>query len=209
VTAYERPSPADIAITFSSAATVTAAGISATISTIANTRDRSLCFVFMIITFQIFYLSTAYHKNALIVNINFSAYGMSHKRHKRCKMVFEVMKMDFALLGKRIRDERLLLRLTLEQLAELVDKSSNFIGQIERGDRKLSVETLVSIANALGTTVDSLLKDSIRDSIRTNDDNIIRTIDTLLFTMDDTGKLFMLDMIKRYTYHHKHSVTDI
>jgi transcriptional regulator with XRE-family HTH domain len=117
--------------------------------------------------------------------------------------MFEVMEMDFALLGKRIRDERLMLRLTLEQLAELVDKSSNFIGQIERGDRKLSVETLVDIANALGTTVDSLLKDSFRDSIRTNDDNIIRTIAALLSTMDDTGKLFLLDVLKRYNYHHK------
>ena len=113
--------------------------------------------------------------------------------------------MDFNLLGKRIRDERLLLRLTIEQLAELVDKSSNFVGQIERGDRKLSVETLVDIANALGTTVDNLLKDSIRDSIRTSEDNIIRTIDTLLFTMDDTGKLFILDVIKRYGYHHAKS----
>jgi transcriptional regulator with XRE-family HTH domain len=113
------------------------------------------------------------------------------------------MKMDFALLGKRIRDERLLLRLTLEQLAELVDKSSNFIGQIERGDRKLSVETLVDIANALGTTVDNLLTDSVRDNARTNDEYITRTITTLLSTMDDAGKYFVFDMIKRYTHHHK------
>ena len=42
--------------------------------------------------------------------------------------------MDYALLGKRIRDERLLLRLTIEQLAEKVNKSTNYIGQIERCD---------------------------------------------------------------------------
>ena len=41
--------------------------------------------------------------------------------------------MNYALLGKRIRDERLLLRWTLEKLAERTDKSINFIGQIERG----------------------------------------------------------------------------
>ena len=63
--------------------------------------------------------------------------------------------MDYALLGKRIRDERLLLRLTIEQLAERVDKSTNYIGQIERSDGKPSLETIVAIANALGTTVDS------------------------------------------------------
>ena len=58
--------------------------------------------------------------------------------------------MDYILLGKRIRDERLLLRLTLEKLAERTDKSINFIGQIERGEGKPSLETMVDIANALG-----------------------------------------------------------
>jgi len=108
------------------------------------------------------------------------------------------MGLDFALLGKRIRDERLLLRLTLEQLAEKVNKSSNYIGQIERGERKLSLETLVDIANALGTTVDSLAK----DNINTKDDSTIREIETPLYSADDNEKGFILDVIKRYFYYH-------
>ena len=111
--------------------------------------------------------------------------------------------MDFNLLGKRIRNERLLLRLTLEQLAEKIDKSNNFIGQIERGESKPSIETLVDIANALGTTVDSLLK----ENIRANDDNVIREIDTLLYSADETAKRFILDVVKRYIYHHNDSGT--
>ena len=110
--------------------------------------------------------------------------------------------MDFSLLGKRIRAERLLLHLTLEKVAERIDKSINFVGQIERGEGKPSIETLVDIANALGTTVDSLLKDSLRAS----DDAATREIDILLYTMDDTGKAFILDVAKRYVYHHQ-SVT--
>ena len=109
--------------------------------------------------------------------------------------------MDFILLGKRIRDERLLLRLTIEQLAERADKSSNFVGQIERGDRKPSIETLVDIANALGTTVDNLLK----DNIKANEDSTIREIDTLLYSTDETGKRFILDVIKRYAHHHQNA----
>ena len=42
--------------------------------------------------------------------------------------------MDYTRLGKRIRDERLMQRLTLENLAEKTEKSINFIGQIERGE---------------------------------------------------------------------------
>lgn len=108
--------------------------------------------------------------------------------------------MDYELLGKRIRDERLLLRLTIEQLAERVDKSTNYIGQIERNDGKPSLETIVDIANALGTTVDELLKDSLQ---KEHCDSVIKEISTLLYSLDDNGKRFILDMVKRYSYYHQ------
>ena len=108
--------------------------------------------------------------------------------------------MDYELLGKRIRDERLLLRLTIEQLAERVDKSTNYIGQIERNDGKPSLETIVDIANALGTTVDALLKDSLKTK---QHDGTIQEISTLLYSLDDNGKQFILDMVKRYSHYHQ------
>ena len=107
--------------------------------------------------------------------------------------------MDYTRLGKRIRDERLLLRLTIEQLAEKVDKSLNFIGQIERGEGKPSLETLVDIANALGTTTDSLLKENLQANTM---DGVTREINSLLHDMDAPGKAFLLDVVKRYRYYH-------
>lgn len=109
--------------------------------------------------------------------------------------------MDYILLGKRIRDERLLLRLTLEKLAERTDKSINFIGQIERGEGKPSLETMVDIANALGTTVDSLLQ----DNVRAVNDNIGKEVEAIIRTLDDNGKQFILDMVKRYSHYHQPS----
>lgn len=106
--------------------------------------------------------------------------------------------MDYALLGKRIRDERLLLRWTLEKLAEKTDKSINFIGQIERGEGKPSLETLVDIANALGTTVDSLLQDNLKAS----DFGAQKELITLINSLDHNGKQFILDMVKRYHFYH-------
>lgn len=106
--------------------------------------------------------------------------------------------MDYAALGKRIRDERLMQRLTLEKLAERTDKSINFIGQIERGEGKPSLETLVDIANALGVTVDSLLA----DNVKTSDNSIDKEISVLLRNMSDKGKRFILDAIQRYLYYH-------
>lgn len=106
--------------------------------------------------------------------------------------------MDYTALGKRIRDERLMQRLTLEKLAERTDKSINFIGQIERGEGKPSLETLVDIANALGVTVDSLLSDSIKIS----DNSIDKEISVLLNNMSDNGKRFILDTVQRYLFYH-------
>lgn len=108
--------------------------------------------------------------------------------------------MDYELLGKRIRDERLLLRLTIEQLAEKVDKSTNYIGQIERNDGKPSLETVVDIANALGTTVDTLLRDSLHTE---KHDGVIQEIETLLRSLDGRGKQFILEVVKRYCYYHQ------
>lgn len=107
--------------------------------------------------------------------------------------------MDYILLGKRIRDERLLLRLTLEKLAERTDKSINFIGQIERGEGKPSLETMVAIANALGTTVDSLLQ----DSVPAVNDSVGKEVDAIIRTLDESGKHFILDVAKRYSYYHQ------
>lgn len=103
--------------------------------------------------------------------------------------------VDYALLGKRIRHERQMLRLTIEQLAELVNKSTNYIGQIERNDGKPSLETVVDIANALGTTVDALLKDSIEID---NDNIMMKELLANFYKLDEPDKQFILDMVNRF-----------
>lgn len=77
--------------------------------------------------------------------------------------------MDYKRLGERIREERLRLHLTQAQLAEAVDISNTYMGAIERGERSLSLDTLVRLVNRLGVTVDYLLTDAVSDS----DSNII------------------------------------
>ncbi len=69
--------------------------------------------------------------------------------------------MDYIALGKRIREERCKLNLTQEKLAEDVDLTPAYIGQIERGERKVTLEKLVAIVNRLGVTVDYVISDSL------------------------------------------------
>ena len=73
--------------------------------------------------------------------------------------------MDYLDLGKRIRKQRALLCWTQEALAEKVGVSTSFVGHVERGTRKASLETLVSIANVLGVSLDYLLAGSLNASV--------------------------------------------
>ncbi|MDE6456350.1 MAG: helix-turn-helix domain-containing protein [Dysosmobacter sp.] len=72
--------------------------------------------------------------------------------------------MDYKKLGERIREERLRLNLTQAPLAENTGISDTYMGAIERGERSLTLDTLVRLVNRLGVTVDYLLKDSVADS---------------------------------------------
>lgn len=72
--------------------------------------------------------------------------------------------MDYKLLGQRIRAARLAAGLSQEQLAEMVGLTSQHISHTEVASTKISLPALVKIANALHTSVDRLLSDSIHDS---------------------------------------------
>ncbi len=72
--------------------------------------------------------------------------------------------MDYKLLGQRIRAARLASGLSQEQLAELVELTSQHISHTEVASTKISLPALVKIANALHTSVDKLLYDSVQDS---------------------------------------------
>lgn len=65
--------------------------------------------------------------------------------------------MDYVLLGKRVRIRRNILDITQASLAEMIGVSTSFVGHIERGTRKLSVETLYLLCKALDTSADFLL----------------------------------------------------
>lgn len=72
--------------------------------------------------------------------------------------------MDYIDLGRRIRKQRSQLNWTQETLAEHINVSTSFVGHVERGTRKASLETLVSLANALNVSLDYLLAASLKNN---------------------------------------------
>lgn len=100
--------------------------------------------------------------------------------------------MNYIKLGQRIREERLKLNLTQEQLAESVDISISYMGQIERGERSLTLDTLIRLVNRLSITVDYLLQ----DYTDVNDENFINQLKQLMYGRDSKQKKMALDVLK-------------
>ena len=65
--------------------------------------------------------------------------------------------LNYREIGKRIRRYRRAKELSQDNLAEMIGLSQVHIGHIETGAVKMSLSTLVSIANALGVSPDVLL----------------------------------------------------
>ena len=65
--------------------------------------------------------------------------------------------MDYAIVGSRIRSEREKFGITREKFSELVNLSSFYIGQIERGERRMSLDTLIKVSECLHVSIDYLI----------------------------------------------------
>lgn len=100
--------------------------------------------------------------------------------------------MDYTFLGKRIREERLRLNLTQEHLAEDISISTTYLGQIERGERHITLDKLIPLAERLGVSVDFLLSDYIHP----NDDVSLALIRQLLDGRTNKDKELVINMIK-------------
>ena len=98
--------------------------------------------------------------------------------------------MNYELLGKNIRRYRKQKNYTLEQLAEKLDVSTTFIGQIERAKGVPSLETLVKIANALEVSTDSLLFGDLNTS--SGNSHFIKTVLELTKTYSPKDRELLL-----------------
>lgn len=87
-------------------------------------------------------------------------------------------------IGEKIKNNRLKMGLTQEELAERSDLTKGFISQLERDNTSPSVDTLEKIVRALGTDLAEFFKSSIAepviytlaDACQVNDENLGHTM---------------------------------
>lgn len=69
--------------------------------------------------------------------------------------------VDYVAMGRRMKLKRREKKMSQEEMAKAVQISMSFYGNIERGKRIPSIDTLVAIANVLDVGTDYLLAESV------------------------------------------------
>ncbi|GAV21866.1 helix-turn-helix domain-containing protein [Carboxydothermus pertinax] len=65
--------------------------------------------------------------------------------------------LDLKAIGQRIREERKKLNLSREDFAEILGLSDYYVGQLERGERQMSLSVLIKICNCLHISIEYLV----------------------------------------------------
>ena len=84
--------------------------------------------------------------------------------------------IDYALLGLKIKKMRQASGITQEALAEMVSCNTSHISNIENSYTKASLNVLLSIANALNTSIDYLLSNQYNSETSALDNEIMRLV---------------------------------
>ena len=80
-------------------------------------------------------------------------------------MYYDVdLEIDYKAIGRRIKAAREKKKLKQHNLAALAEIAATNLSHIERGTSKVSLPTLVKIANSLEVSMDELLCDSLTKS---------------------------------------------
>ena len=99
--------------------------------------------------------------------------------------------MIYTNLGKKIKEERIKLGLTQEELGEKIDSTGAYVGQIERGERNASMNKIIIIAEKLNVSIDYLT-----GNVRYNGYNIDQKITDELRSATNNQKEMIKEIIK-------------
>ena len=101
-------------------------------------------------------------------------------------------------IGERIRRVRENMFMSREKFSEMIDISDVFLGQIERGERSLSLKTLSNITSYTGVSADYFLNGN--DS----EDSNIKKINRILKKSSPDTVEFIYNLLHTvYTYNKK------
>ena len=101
--------------------------------------------------------------------------------------------VDYEAIGDKIRQKRESLKLSQEVVAEKSDISPSFYGNIERGSRVISVDTLIKISNCLNLDLNYLFLEFLP---KDDKEKFYAEIDNLFDGKTPAQSAFLLNMLK-------------
>jgi len=100
--------------------------------------------------------------------------------------------IDYKLIGTRVKEARILMGISQEQLSWDTNLSASYISLIETGKKKPSLGSLLRISNTLGITIDELLSGN---QIH-NPTDYQTDIDTLMSDCSFEEKRFIYELLR-------------
>jgi len=106
------------------------------------------------------------------------------------------------VIGKNIRLEREVRKLTRDELAEMMELTTSHMGLIERGERGATAVTLSKISRAFDIPVDNLFDNPQRGGLTVKEDEntgpqpIRKKIQSLITSLNETELNFVVHTIR-------------
>lgn len=104
------------------------------------------------------------------------------------------MAIDYKILGKRIKAQRMAKGTTQEHFAEHLDVSVGYISQMERGITKISLDRLASISDYLDCEMSYLLEGVNSGS----EDYLDKDFNNLYRRLSSYEKKILTSLVKEY-----------
>ena len=95
------------------------------------------------------------------------------------------------VIGVRIKAIRRKKGLSQSRLCDLINMNPSYISYVESGQKGLSLESFVRLANALNSTADELLQDCLENTVRTSNHEFA----AIIFDCSDYEKRVLLDVV--------------
>lgn len=119
------------------------------------------------------------------------------------------------LMGENIRNERMARNMSIDELAELLELTSGFVGLIERGRRGATAYTLLKLSDIFGMPIDNIFLRAENTSLAMEEDTSRQTkakrskIASLITDLTEDELDFVVRMIKGIkAMNHTHVVND-
>lgn len=109
------------------------------------------------------------------------------------------MEPMYPKVGQRIRMYRKKISITQHELAARVDRSVQYISDLENGKKSFSIDTFIQIVNILGISSDDLLQDYLVRPVSNNHDyeRLQQAIQAQNRRIADSVARFVLDQLSQ------------